>query len=227
MESWNEPKVPGLGDTQRRLLAAVKRRGRSSISELAEQFDLSAGTLREHLNALSARGFMQRIGTRRQGPGRPEILYSLTERGEDLFPSGESELLGELVRHLLDTDQFAVLERFFEARIEERREQTRDLLDGVVGEARLETVARVFDEAGFLAEVANGEQGEPLLRLCHCPLRTVVEQTRLPCRAEGQLLEELVGEKLERIEYIPDGDSACAYRARSLAPGSDPTRLRS
>lgn len=227
METWSEPEVPGLGDTQRRLLAAFKRLGRSSISEIAEQFDLSTGTLREHLNALSARGLVTRTGTRRRGPGRPEILYALTERGEDLFPTEDSELLADLVHHLLETDQAAVLERFFETRVDVRREQAQRSLRGIEGSERLEAVARIFSEAGFLAELAEHDHGEPVLRLCHCPLRTVVGQTALPCRAERQLLGELVEGELERIEYIPDGDSACSYRIRPAGTGPDDPARRS
>lgn len=215
MESWIEPKVPGLGETQRRVLAALKRKGRGTTAELASLLELSPGTLREHLNALSARDLVERTGTRRAGPGRPEIVYALTRRGEELFPRGESELLAELVRHLLDTGQTDVLERFFEARVDERRAEAQRRIRGLSGERLRETVAQIFTEAGFLAEMDEDEDGTPLLRLCHCPLRAVVDETHLPCRAEIDLLRELVGADLERVEHIPDGDSACSYRILS------------
>lgn len=227
MESWIEPKVPGLGETQRRLLAALKRKGEGTISELAEMFALSSGTLREHMNALSARGLVERSGSRRDGPGRPEIVYALTDRGEGLFPRGEAELLAELVRHLLDTGQDEVLERFFEARVEERRAEAERRTRGLEGAARREAVAQIFTEAGFLAEVDEDEDGTPLLRLCHCPLRAVVDETHLPCRAEIQLLQELVGGELERVEHIPDGDSACAYRVVEPKKPGGSSRRRS
>lgn len=212
MESWIEPRVPGLGETQRKLLAGLKRKGRGTTAELAALLELSSGTLREHLNALAARGLVERSGTRRDGPGRPEIVYSLTKRGEGLFPRGESELLAEFVRHLLDTGQDDVLERFFEARVDERRVEAARRIRGLQGERRREAVAQIFTEAGFLAEVGEDADGTPLLRLCHCPLRAVVDETHLPCKAEIELLRELVGSEIERVEHIPDGDSACSYR---------------
>ncbi|MDT8436814.1 MAG: helix-turn-helix domain-containing protein [Gemmatimonadota bacterium] len=221
MESWIEPKVPGLGETQRRLLAALKRKGKASIPELAALFDLAAGTLREHLNALSARGLVERAGARREGPGRPEILYGLTERGDGLFPRGEAELLTEFVRHLLDAGREDVLERFFEARVESRRADAEARTRGLEGAALRDAVAQIFTEAGFLAEVEEDADGAPVLRLGHCPLRTVVDHTQLPCRAELRLLGDLLGGRLERVQHIPDGDPACAYRILPPEPGEE------
>jgi predicted ArsR family transcriptional regulator len=227
MESWIEPKVPGLGETQRKLLAELKRKGRGTTAELATLLELSAGTLREHLNALAARGLVERSGTRREGPGRPEIIYSLTKRGESLFPRGESELLAEFVRHLLDTGQDAVLNRFFETRVDERRGEAERRIRGLEGERRRKAVAQIFTEAGFMAEVGEDEDGAPLLRLCHCPLRAVVDETHLPCKAEIELLQDLVGSELERIEHIPDGDSACSYRLLPAKPRRNGPKRRS
>jgi predicted ArsR family transcriptional regulator len=39
-----------------------------------------------------------------------------------------------------------------------------------------------------------------------------VAATRLPCRLEIQLLEKLSGRKVERTEYILDGDPCCVYQ---------------
>jgi len=219
MDAWSEPRVPGLGETQRSLLAALKRKGQATVSDLGSIFDLSTGTLREHLNALAALGLLERTGTRREGPGRPEIVYGLTKRGDALFPQGESELLAEFVRHLLETGREDVLEQFFEARVAARRQEAERRIEGLEGAALQEEVVQIFSEAGFLAELDGDAEGHPVIRLCHCPLRAVVDETNLPCRSEIRLLEDLVGGRLERIEHIPDGDSACSYR---LLPAESP-----
>jgi len=60
-----------------------------------------------------------------------------------------------------------------------------------------------------MAEVENGA-----LRLCHCPLRSVVAVTRIPCRTELALVESLLGRPLKRTDYLPDGGVSCSYRMR-------------
>jgi len=42
-------------------------------------------------------------------------------------------------------------------------------------------------------------------------MRDLVNVTRAPCKAEIAFVRDLVGASLARVEYIPDGGSACAY----------------
>jgi predicted ArsR family transcriptional regulator len=206
------PDAPGLGDPQRHLLAGLKRRGEATVEELRVA-GLARETVRDHLKSLQARGLVERAGARRSGPGRPEVVYRLTGRGDELFPHRHGELLRELAEFLDDAGREGVLERFFQARGERKRREAGERLAGLEGEARRAEVAAFLSEQGFLAEVAEGGgAGErPRLRLCHCPWRDLVAVSRVPCRAEIALVSELLGEPLTRESFIPDGDSSCTY----------------
>lgn len=208
----------GLGDSQRELLLEVKRRGEATLGELAPAFDLATETLREHLNALTARGLIRRVGRRRDGPGRPAIVYALSEPGEALFPQREGELLRELAEHLSESGREDVLEEFFERRIARRRDEAESRLEGLEGEERVREIARILSEEGFMAEVESDGDGGVRLRLCHCPLKEMVAVSSLPCRAEIGYIEELLGRSLERSEYMPDGDHSCTYRPAAGRP---------
>ena len=56
---------------------------------------------------------MERVGRRREGPGRPHVIYNLTDAGEALFPQGEAEVLVEMVEYLLGTGRVELVEEFF------------------------------------------------------------------------------------------------------------------
>ena len=215
-ERYDDLGAPGLGESQRSLLVELKRRGEATLVEVAGAVDLASETVREHLNALTARGLVERVGRRRNGPGRPRIVYGLSDRGEALFPNREGALLGELASHLVATGREDVLEEFFQWRIGEQRDSAESRLRGLEGAERMEEVARILSEQGFMAEVEEDEGGALLLRLCHCPLKELVEASRLPCRAEIEFVEELLGESLAREAWIPEGDHSCTYR---LEPG--------
>lgn len=196
-----------LGDSRRGLLEALKRLGTATLREAATDLGLSRETVREHLNALGADGLVERAGARRAGPGRPEILYRLTPRAEVLFPARDGEVLADLASWLLDRGEEAALRRFFEQRAARRRGAARARLAGLRGRRRLEEVARILSDEGYMAEVVDGS-----LRLAHCPLRSVVAVTRLPCRAELALVESLLGRRLKRTDYLPEGGASCSYR---------------
>lgn len=212
--------APGLGESQRALLEALKRRGESTLDELERTIDLSAETMRSHLQALVAQGLVERSGLLRSGPGRPRIRYRLTASGDTLFPSRDRELLRELATFLLDSGRGELLELFFAERLRRKRAEAEHRLAGVPAERRLEAIAELLTEQGFLAEVVAGSDG-PQLRLCHCPLRDLVEVSHLPCRAEMELVGGLLGSSLARKSFIPDGAASCSYTIGSAkAPRS-------
>jgi len=202
----------GLGETQEALLLALKRLGRATQAQVAEELRFAPATLREHLQSLVARGLVQRSGSRRAKPGRPEVVYTLTDRANVLFPSRAPEVLRELVVHLLEAGHSSLLRRFFELRLAARRPGALARLDGLSGRARVQEVARILSEEGFMALV-GGTAAQPTLRLCHCPIQDLISVTRLPCGYEQELIAQLLQRPLHRLEYIPDGDTSCSYSA--------------
>lgn len=206
--------VSGLGDTQRRLLELLKRGGEQSVGDLAGSLELAAETVRGHMNALAGQGLVRRAGQRKEGPGRPEILYRLTDESEQLFPDEEGRLLRDLTSYLTEEGHDGVLASFFEARVARQREKARDRLEGLEGRERLEEIAAILTEEGFMAEVMEGEGGDPGLRLCHCPLKEMVAVSRMPCRAEASWIEEMSGTELARRSWMPEGDRTCTYVLR-------------
>jgi len=201
----------GPGDSQRRILEHLKRRGSSTIPVIAADLDLNVETVRTHLRSLGSEGLAERVGTRSSGPGRPEILFGLTGAAETLFPNRESEVLRELTSYLEDTGEKGVLNDFFSDYVGRRRSAAMSRVVELSGEARLQEVARILTEDGFMAEVKTDSDGTRVLRLSHCPLGQLVDVTRAPCRAELAFVQELLGERLARVSYIPTGDSACCY----------------
>ena len=221
MRDADQIRVPGLGQTQRELLQLLKRRGPSTTTELAESFDLASGTLREHLKSLEARRLLERVGTRREGPGRPHFIYGLTDAGQALFPQGEAELLVELVEYLLTTEGSEVLENFFEQRVDAIYSEAAGRIEEMVADERRGEAVRLLADAGFMPQVGEDpETGETLIRLCNCPLKSVIAVTRGPCQAEERLVSQLLNADLERIAYMPDGDDSCTYRIIRLKSAS-------
>lgn len=207
----------GLGESQQRILEHLKRRGSSTIPAIAADLDLNVETVRTHLRALGSEGLVQRVGSHRRGPGRPEILYGLTDAAEAWFPNREGEILHELAAFLEDDGARDTVNRFFATQVDRRRAAAMARVEGLEGDERLHEVARILTEDGFMAEVQIDAQGRRVLRLPHCPVRQLVRVTRAPCRAELSLVRDLLGERLARVSYIPTGDTACCY---SLSEGA-------
>jgi predicted ArsR family transcriptional regulator len=215
---------PGLGETQRNLLLALKQRGPSTVATLSAELGLAATTLRSQLQVLAAQALVTREGRRFGKRGRPDVVFALGPEGERLFPRCESQVMGELVRHLESRRREDVLHEFFSTRAAMRAERLLPRVQGLRGVDRLREVARILTEEGFMARVDAGSDGRPVLHLCHCPIRGIVEETRLPCRFEEALLAQLLESPIARIDYLPDGGRACSYVERPASAASGPVR---
>ena len=209
---------PGLGDTQQRLLLALKQRGPSTLQEASADLAFATATVREHMLALEQHRLVERSGTRSNGPGRPEVVYALTAGGEALFPRREGELLRELVEYLIGQGLDTLVHDFYVARIAKRRQDARQRVAGLSAGKRLAEVARIMSEDGYMASVVR-QGGRTVLRLAHCPISDVVRVTQVPCRAEEHFIADLLGTALERVEYMPDGCSSCSYATSKTRVG--------
>ena len=204
------PMTPRITSSHRAMLDALKRLGRSSVPQLAGEVGLNIETVRDHLKTLVADDLVRREGVVRRGRGRPEVVYALSESAEALFPRREGELLRELGTYLVQHGQEPLLRDFFTQYIDQRRTEALARVAPLAGRERVEEVARIFAELGFMP-VIETDGAAPRLRLCHCPIRDLVAATRIPCRAEIGFLGELLGETLTRVRYIPAGDDSCSY----------------
>lgn len=200
-----------IGESQGQILEHLKRHGAGTIPEMAGDLGLSVETIRTHLKSLGSEGLVERRGRRRSGPGRPEIVYGLTDASEALFPSQEGRLLQELANFLHGEGRDDLVREFFDRQAERRWSAVRERLEGLEGPARMGEVARILTEEGFMAEVDTDPEGRELLRLCHCPMRSLVDVTKAPCRSELRSVREMLGRHLVRVSYIPAGDTSCCY----------------
>lgn len=203
--------IPKLNSSQRTILDLLKHRGSLTVPALASTLDLNVETVRSHVKGLVREDLVRREGSVADGPGRPEIVYGLTADAERLFPRSEPEILRRLAGYLRRTDHQDLLDDFFDEWLGERREEAMARVAHLEGDERLDEVAAIMSELGFMALVERTDDAKRL-RLCHCPMRSLIQETRMPCRAEIGFVRELLGEELRRETYIPAGDAACSYR---------------
>ena len=195
------------------ILDRMKRQGPASVPDLAREAGLSPESIRAHVRTLGDQGLVEDVGSRGAGRGRPERIYALTRAAESLFPRREGDFLKGLATFLGEAGQEDLLSAYLAEFAGERTAAGLERLQGLEGRRRLDEVARILTEEGYMAEIVDGAGGDPpQLRLCHCPVRQLVEVTRAPCRAEIGFVRALVGgRELARVEYIPDGGKACTY----------------
>jgi predicted ArsR family transcriptional regulator len=217
------PPLEALPPTRRAILMAIKRHGPSSSQELARQLGVTSTAVRQQLAQLAEDGLV-RYRADPDGRGRPEHRYALTEAAESLFPKRYGELTNELLGYLGGPDSEAV-KTLFEARRQRRVAAARARVEGMALGEQVHELARILDEDGYLADVAEHDGGW-LVSEHNCAILSVATGFRRACSSELSFLRDVLdGATVERVTHMMEGAHACAYLIRP-APGPQPLRRR-
>ena len=204
-----EGKQSGMSEGRSQVLELL-RKGAASVNDLAAELEVTPNAVRAHLSTLGSEGLVEPHGQRR-GSRRPEVLYRLTESGEEIFPKAYALLLEQTLdtlRGTLDDAAYArIIDRIGQElalRVSHRNgrrvgnrltpEEAVDVLVSIGGQGKLEEV-----------------DGDTLFRGTSCPLSAVAPHQPDVCRIASALLSELTGTSV--TDECERGDRArCVFR---------------
>ena len=205
--------VADLSPTQRSVLVTLKRLGQATADELAVRLDISTSAVRQHLSALRSAGLIAAERERGQ-PGRPADHYHATEAAEPLFVGNDARLSIEILEQVEEEDPELVA-RIFDRRRQRLVERARDRVSGRPIDERIDIVAELLDEQGYLADFEEVEHGHYRINLHSCAIWTVASRYRQACTAELDFIRDLLPDTdVDRISHKTDGAHACAYNIR-------------
>ncbi len=206
----NRSPLAELGPARRALLLALRRAGEASSEELASRLHITPSAVRQQLRGLAERELVVHREVS-DGPGRPRRLYSLGASAQPLFPSAQGELGSELLAYVEDEDP-ALLGRVFERRRAARVLDAEARLAGRDFAGRVEELARILDEAGYLAEFDRRDDGGFRITEHNCAILAVARRHGHACTTELSFLREVLpGARVERVSHIVSGGHACVY----------------
>ena len=208
----------GERKTRRAIVRLLKTEGPLGSAQLAERLGLTAMAVRLHLYALREEGLVE-SEDRPVPVGRPAKSWRLTREADRHFPEAYAELSVALIDAMQETFGAEGLSRVLASRCERQRAdyskriRPRDSL-----EKKLEELARLRTEEGYMAEVRPAEGGGFLLVESHCPICAAANRCQGFCSTELDLFRSVLGAgvEVERVEHIVSGDQRCAYRVTPL-----------
>lgn len=208
MPAKNDPR------TRRKILDLLKRGGPQDARTLAGEIDVTTMAVRQHLYQLQQEALVDFVEEPRP-KGRPAKMWRLTAAAERYFPDAHAELAVGLVAAMSQTFGAAGLEKLVAARA---RQQTADYEKRIPRRAslarKLETLASLRSDEGYMAEVHHEADGSFLLIENHCPICAAASACTGLCSAELDVFQAVLGEDvaIERTEHILEGARRCAYR---------------
>jgi predicted ArsR family transcriptional regulator len=193
------------------VLDLLKRRGEARADEIADALGVTVSAARQQLGALQAAGLVDHRELK-GAPGRPKHVYQLTDAAQELFPNSYGELATELLQFVGEEDP-ALLQRVFERRRQVRLSKALGRLEGKSFDAKVEELATILDEEGYLASFERAPDGSYFVQEHNCAILGVAQLSHIPCVAEIDFLREALPDAvIERVAHMLGGAHLCAYR---------------
>jgi predicted ArsR family transcriptional regulator len=208
--------APGERKTRRAITKLLKTEGPIDSAKLAKRLGLTAMGVRQHLYALQREGLV--TAEERPVPiGRPAKFWSLTREADRLFPEAYAELSVALINSVKDAFGDEGLDRVLTSRCaRQRMDYGKRIRPGDSLKRKLEELAKVRTEEGYMAEIRAEGEGSYLLIENHCPICAAANACQGFCATELDLFRSVLGPGItvERAEHIISGDHRCVYKVR-------------
>ena len=214
-----------MQQTRRHILEILKEHKEATIDEIVEALTerigkITAVTVRHHLEILRGDGLVAAPTVRRRSaPGRPQYVYSLTERAAEVFPNNYQGLVSGLLEQM-------------KTRLEPV--QVREILDGVADtmangaaipegpmDTRLDHVVEFLTDAGYQAEWQPTDGGV-VLHINNCPSDQVPCSNREVCAMDERLISQRLGLRPRRISWRTADGSNCPFLLKNGKNGRHP-----
>ncbi|MCB2202717.1 winged helix-turn-helix transcriptional regulator [bacterium] len=198
-----------MKSTREKILRTLLAFPESTINDLAEAVGINGISIRHHLTALEADDLVT-SSEQRHGVGRPRLIYSLTDKGIEEFPSSYLRLTQRLIKALGDKMSKAEVEKIFAEIGTGIAKQYAEELDGKSTEERLRLLKSILTKEGFIVEWEKGEDAFTLTSLS-CPyLRIGLDHPEI-CALDHTMIKTILAAPVEIEACILDNDERCVY----------------
>jgi predicted ArsR family transcriptional regulator len=200
--------------TRRAIINLLKQSGSMDSQELSERLGVSAMAVRQHLYALQDEKLVT-YQEESRAMGRPAKLWQLTSAADRLFPDGYAELTLSLIDSVKEAFGEAGLDRLLDVKANHQIAAYQALLQGQEElRQRLEALATLRTDEGYMAQIQPLDDGSFLLIENHCPICAAATACTGLCAKELDVFGRVLGEgvMVERTEHILAGARRCVYR---------------
>jgi len=208
----------GKSSTRDIILEAIKQANEATVDDLAKVADVSPVTVRHHLNSLQAESLLRTRSVRRK-VGRPYYVYSLSDKGHELFPQRYVRLSSMLLDELKARFPAEVVTEMFTDVVGRLAAEHEGRLQGLNFEQRLDYLVELLAVEGFLAAWESTAEGY-LLNEYSCPYYSVGQKHSEVCSFDKQLMQIVLATEIVQNSCMLDGDPSCEFAVQ--LPAGEP-----
>lgn len=198
-----------MTSTREKILQTLLSHPESTISDLAEAVGINAISVRHHLTSLQAENLIT-AEEERHGVGRPRLVYSLTEKGLERFPTRYLRLTNRLLDQMKEAMPPAAINNLFTSMASEIASDYAQQVKSLTVEEKLEFIKNLLANEGFSVEWEH-QGSEYLIHEITCPYYHVGQAHPEVCSVDQTLISEVLSIPAHKINCVLRGDTHCTY----------------
>jgi predicted ArsR family transcriptional regulator len=149
---------------------------------------------------------------RPKGMGRPEKAYRLTLMAQEFFPSEHTNFTGEILKSLEQVYGPAAPEKILYQIYQNLIVRLQSKIDGQTLEERARSFAVLRDQDGYMSEYYfNPDLQRHQVIEYNSPLLQVADQFKILTQLENNLIESVLGVRVQRDEERVSGLYKCQF----------------
>ena len=200
--------------TRQHILEHLQLARSTTVKELCTVLGLTATGVRQHLTILEQDGLVASEEVRGR-VGRPAHRFTLSRRGESMFPKGYDELANALIDEVRSSYGPAGLQQVVSGVARRLAGSHPAAFARLEPEQRIECVVELFEQRGVVADWER--DGEAfLLHERTCPYPEVASRNSVSCAMEVTQVRLLTGMHVRLTSCLVRGDPHCIYRIEPL-----------
>ena len=204
-----------MKSTREKVLHTLAGNPRSTIVDIANSVGINAISVRHHLTSLQADGLVS-AEEERHGVGRPRLVYFLTEKGMEKFPTRYFRLTNNLLGQIKDTLPENEVKAIFQNMADRISEEYEPVVKTLKFEERLELLKNVMADEGYdLTWKKSGDKYA--INEVSCPFYQIGKEHPEICLFDKTLISNLLDIPKSSIKHIKKSDSSCAFIIDSAA----------
>jgi predicted ArsR family transcriptional regulator len=198
-----------MKSTREKVLQAISAHPRSSIVQIAHEVGINTISVRHHLTSLQASGLVV-AEEERHGVGRPHMVYLLTEKGMEFFPTSYLRLTNHLLDQLKETISTDQINDLFKKMGDRIAENYKTSFSELNMEERLELLKQVMEKEGFVVQWEKKDDHYEIREIA-CPFFIIGKKHPEVCIFDKTLIANLLSIPPEKIKTTHVSDALCTF----------------
>lgn len=197
--------------TKDKIMDYLKKEVAMTVYDLTQRLNITDMAVRKHLSILEKDQFIQSKEVK-QPMGRPLHIYSISEKGEKLFPKNYEGITVDFLNDVKDIHGEETINSLFSRREQRLTQEYSNRITSKLPSEKMKEIVHLQNEKGYMADGTQLDDHTFELVEYNCPIWAIAKDYKMACKCETSMLKNVLDtDDINRVSCKSDGDAHCKF----------------